>query len=229
MEGLDVDTQNAVTRTGEKSSESTGSRKQTPSVGKPSEGVVKLLIHLLQENNQDIDMVAFSEKAQEEGMSISEELQDELELPDGCETFSWEDLFELELSDYEYVGYPPRDRGGDSVTYKEGWNSSNFTGDLTGDTFTVLNGHYADEIQDAFVDDENAGEDDPQAEIAIRVANKKHYDDNFEEARKHQRFYVRSTDATHDRVLKQRLQAGDITESEYEEMTDEEDDEDEEE
>jgi hypothetical protein len=169
------------------------------------------------ESHQEIEVWAFSDDAESDGKVIPEELSEKLGLPDEIETFSWEDFFGLDLSEYEYVSYPPRNRDGDSVTYEEGYDSSNFTGDLTGETKKALNGYYADTIQEAFGSEEASAEN-PEVEIAIRTGRKSDHNDSFEESRKYQRFYVRSADTTPENVVKAQEFVGEITESEKEEL-----------
>jgi hypothetical protein len=219
MTELGFNPDDALTGKGQAESSSSGQRKMRPSVGEPHTGVVEIILSLLEDDSthQEIEVFAFQDDARDAGKVIPEEVHKELNLPDEVDTFSWGDFFGMDLSEYEYVGYPPRDREGEGVTYEEGWDLSEFTGDLTGETKTVLNGHFADEIQERFGPEE-ASADEPVVEVAIRCGRESDHDDSFEEAHKYQRFYIRETDKTPERVLKQRMKAGDISESEYEEL-----------
>jgi len=219
-EGLEVE--NLVTGTGEQTSSSGTQRKRTPSVGEPDESVVQLLLSLLddEEKGYEVEIFAFSEEAEEAGKVFSEEQKEQLGLPEDVNTMSWEDLFGLDVSDYEYVSYPKRDRGEDGVTYVDDMDSSDFTGDLTGDTKKALNGHYAEEIQQIFGSD-GASPDNPTHEVAIRCGKQSEHDDDFLKARKYQRFYVRSADTTPKNVIKARQAGGEISESEAEKLLDE--------
>lgn len=217
MDGIDIT--EAVTGTGEQKSGSSGSRTRKPKVEKPHEGVVTLLLELLSDDDsyQEIEVWGFKSDAEEDGKTVPEEVSETLDLPDEVGTFSWEDFFQLDLTEYKYVSYPPRNRDGDSVTYDDSYDSSNFTGDLTGETKKALNGHYADTIQEAFGSDDASAEN-PEVEIAIRTGRKSDHNGSFEESRKYQRFYVRSADTTPENVIKAQEFVGEITESEKEEL-----------
>jgi hypothetical protein len=220
VEGLDA-LDDAVVDHGEESTSSGGSRSRRPSVDKPPEGAARLLFDLLADDdaNEDVTLVAFADDAEEQGRMIPEGVVEAYDLPDSVTTFSWEDLLGLDLSGYEYVGYPPRDRGGESATYEEGWDTSDFTGDITGDTKDVLNGYFAEEIQERF-GVEGADEDNPSVAIAIRVPPKSKYDGDFEEQHKHQRIYIQDAATSALSVLKARRDVGHIEDSEFEKLAD---------
>jgi len=219
MEGLELG--DAITGRGEASGGSAGARTRKPSVEEPHPGAVEILLTLLGDssNHGEIEMWAFAQDARDDGKVIPDELQDALDLPEGMDTYSWEDLFQMDLSEYEYVGYPPRNRSGESVQYEEGWDSSNFTGDLTGDTKRALNGHHAADIQDRLGPD-GATANDPEVMVAIRVGRESDHNESFEEAHRFQRFYIQNTDMSGERVLKARRDVNDITDSEYEQLSD---------
>jgi hypothetical protein len=230
-EGIEVDEVNSlITGSGKDRSSSTSSRTPSPTAEEPDAGLVEFILDMLAENNGEIEVFAFARHAEENGRSIPDSIREAYGIDDDVETLSWEDIFGLDLSEYEYVGYPPRNREGDSVTYAEGWDSSDFTGDLTGDTTKVFNGHYAGLIQERFAENEEADEDNPTHELAIRVGRESDHssdsDDepfdgsDFENAHRYQRLYIRSTDHTKGRVLDSRQYVGELTESEVEEMTD---------
>ncbi len=227
MEGIDIS--EAVTRTGEEKTSSGGSRRRTPSVDKPHDGVFELLTALLsdEEAHEEIEVYAFEEDAKEDGKVIPQEVSEQLDLPEEVETFSWEDFFQLDLSDYEYVSYPKRKRGEDESGYVDDMDASLFTGDLTGDTKKALNGHYAGKIQEVF-GPEDASADNPKVEIAIRAGRKSDHGDDFLEARKYQRLYVRSADTTPENVIKARRAVGELSDEEAEELLEELEDESEE-
>lgn len=237
-EGLDP---NDLVVSGESETTSTGTQKVTPSVDKPEDSVAEFIFDLIEEYGKGFEVFAFSRHAEEAGKTVPEEWKEAYELPEYVETISWEDLFNLDLSEYEYVGYPPRDRDGDSVTYKEGFDPSVFTGDLTGETKKVLNGHFAREIQKRFAQNEDATPDNASVEVAIRKGKESDHpedseeeffgEDSYRNSSRYQRIYIRSTDNTPERVIKSRQFVGEISESEAEELiadldeTEEEDDE----
>ncbi len=224
-EGLDPDD---VVVSGESDSRSVGKQKQTPSIEKPADEVVEFIFDLIEEYGKGFEVFAFSRHAEEAGKTVPEEWKEAYDLPDYVETMSWEDFFNLDLSEYEYVGYPPRDREGDSVTYKEGFDPSVFTGDLTGETKKVLNGHFADEIQDRFASNEDASADNPEVEIAVRKASESDHpedsedeffdEDSYRNSSRYQKIYRRSTKTTPKNVIKSRQFVGEISESEAEEL-----------
>lgn len=218
VKGLDS-VKDAVVSHGTSGSSSSGSRDPTPSVEKPEQGQVDLLFDLLADDdaNEDITIHAFASDAKDDGREIPEGVVEAYDLPEGCETWSWEDLLGLDLSDYKYVGYPPRDRNDDGVTYEEGWDSSDFTGDLTGETKDILNGHFAQEIQDRF-NGPDADADSPTVALAIRVPPKSQYDGDFEEQHKYQRFYIQDAPTSGKTVLQARNRVGELSDSEYEEL-----------
>lgn len=235
-EGIDV---NELVVSGESESTSTGTRTKTISVEEPPEEVAEFIFDLIEEYGKGVEIFAFARHAEEAGQLVPDGLREAYDLPEYVETISWEDLFNLNLSSFEYVGYPPRDRSGDSVTYQEGWDSSNFTGDLTGETKKVINGYHAGLLQEKFAKNEEADADNPVVEFAIRKGRESdHPEDSedeffdgsaYENSSRYQRLYWRSTDNSTKNVLKARKEVGEITESELAELMPEEEEETEEE
>jgi len=215
-EGIEVD--DLVTGTGTQKSTSGSSRQRAPSVEKPDESVVELLFNLVdnEEIGYEIEVFAFAEDAEADGRVISAELADELGLPEAVETFSFEDFFGIDMSEYDYFGNPPRKRDDEGNTeIPEEWREMTGNGQILADAKTALNGNYVEEIQERFASDE-ASVEDPEVMVAIRIGKANKHDDDLEQ-RKPAVFYIQETDTTPKRVAKARKDVGDLTESEYEE------------
>jgi len=213
----EIDLGQAVTNEGEERSSSAGSRTRKPAIEEVDPGAAELIFQLLEQaTGNEFEVWAFDDDAEEDGKVVSEEIAEALGLPDELETFSFEDFFQVDMSEYDYFGNPPRKRDDEGNTeIPEEWREMTGNGQILADAKTALNGNYVEEIQERFASDE-ASVEDPEVMVAIRIGKANKHDDDLEQ-RKHAVFYIQETDTTPKRVAKARKDVGDLTESEYEE------------
>lgn len=216
---IEVNIDEAVTNEGEEKTYSTGERARKPQIEDLHEGVATLIFELLsQAEGQEFEVKAFADDAEEEGRVLSEELKEELELPDEVETFSFEDFFQVDMSEYDYFGNPPRERTDEGTSIPEEWSERKGNGAIINDAKNVLNGYYAGPIQERFGGEEATAEE-PDVYVAIRSGKKKNHESPLEQ-RQHAVFYVQDTDNTAKYTMEAREAVGEITESELEEWLD---------
>lgn len=213
----EIDLSAAVTNEGEERSTSGRTRVRAPAIEDVDPGVAELIFELLEQaTGNEFEVWAFDGAAEDDGKLVSDGIAEALGLPDDVETFSFEDFFEVDMSEYDYFGNPPRVRDEDGKTeIPEEWKEMTGNGAILNDAKTALNGHFAAEIQERF-GSEDATVEDPEVMVAIRIGKSNKHEDDYEQ-RQHAVFYVQETDMTPKRVAKARKDVGEITESEYEE------------
>lgn len=218
-EGIDI---GGLTHSVEEESTSEGGRDYTrkPKVDVPDESVARLLVDLLTNDDGDlvkrVEIFAFAEDARENDKVVNEAVREHYGLSDSVETLSWEDIFGVDCSEFQFVGYPPRDRSGSNTTYKDGWTLSDFSGDILGDTKTLLNGHHCDVIQSGLFGEEHDCLN-PGGIVAISSGRTSRFDDDFEKAKKFVEIRPLTTDKARETAIDNQVEAGRITESEAEE------------
>lgn len=155
---------------------------------------------------------------------IPDEIQEALELPEGMDTFTFADLFGIEMGEYDYFGNPPRGSSNDDAKdpIDEEWSDAELkgNGDLINDAKTALNGHYCQEIQDRLaIAHSDAGEDDPAVIVAITIpANSSPLVSDSEEGfdrelkrRQYVKMYVQDAKKSGKRAIEYRSESGEIS------------------
>lgn len=213
----EIDLGQAVTNQGEESTSGGSGGVRAPVIDTVDPGVAELVFQLLEQaTGNEFEVWAFDDDAESDGKVVTENIAEALGLPEDVETFSFEDFFQVDMSDYDYFGNPPRERDEEGNTeIPDDWKEMTGNGAILKDAKVALNGNYAAEIQERFGSDD-ADEDNPEVMVAIRIGKASKHEDDYEQ-RQHAVFYIQETDMTPKRVLKARKDVEDITESEYEE------------
>lgn len=214
----EIDLGEAVTNEGTEKSTGGSSVTRTPVIEEVDSGVAELIFQMLEQaTGNEFEVWAFDDDAEEDGKVVSEDIAEALGLPDEVETFSFEDFFQVDMGGFDYFGNPPRKRDEQGNTeIPDEWKDMTGNGAIINDAKTALNGLFAGEIQERFGSDD-ASLEDPEVMVAIRIGKSSNYEDDLAQ-RKHAVFYIQETEMTPKRVAKARMEAGEITESEYEEF-----------
>lgn len=200
-----------------------------PSVPEVSEDVAQLIIDAVQQKGGLIEIPAFAEDAPD----FPEEYADYYGIED-VETLSVEDLFGQSWGDYDYIGTPPvtssddlseddKEALTDEQRYKADGDEKKYVikpeyaevfadaDVLKGGTTPIskaLNGRFADEVVEAFGDD---------CKLSVGKGKTRNHDGDAVAARKYVAFWVSDSETAPVKRKKAQMQAGEITESEFEE------------
>lgn len=224
----EIELDGLATRVREQGNDTSTNNTRSVSIEEPEPGVVELVLSHLEPEEPGArlrDMVIpYGPGANVDNIpEIREEVKDVLDLPEDMDTFTFADLFQVDMSDYDYFGNSPRgnSNGEAEDPVDEQWKQADLkgNGNLINDCKTVLNGHNCQEIQERLaIDYPDADEDSPEVIIAVRILPRgdelvEDTDEGLEREkarRQYARFYVQDSDTAGKRALKYRHEVGDI-------------------
>jgi len=209
-------------RTTTSSSSSSG-----PSISEVSEDVANLIFDALEDQDGFIELSAFADSA----IDMPEQYAEYYDL-DEIETLSVEDLFGFDWGSYDYVGTPPvfnsdnleeedLDVYHDDELYKsngdmkkyvvrpdyvEAFRDAKVHGGATVAVSKALNGRFAEEVVERF------GE---ATKISVGAGKEGNHDNDRQEAQRHLAFWTSDSETAAFKREKARLEADEITESEF--------------
>ena len=209
-------------RTTTSSSSSSG-----PSIGQIPEGVANLIFDALEDQDRFIELSAFADSA----IEMPEQYAEYYGLED-IETLSVEDLFGFDWGKYDFVGTAPvfnsdnlseedldvyedeelyKDNGDMKKyvvrpEYVEAFRGTNIHGGATVAVSKILNGRFGEEVVERF------GED---TKISVGAGKEGNHDGDRQEAQKHLAFWTSDSETAAFKREQARLEADEITESEF--------------
>ena len=209
---------------------STGSSGSSgPSIPDVPEGVAQFIIDAIQQKGGLMEIPAFNDDAPD----FKEAYADHYDV-EGIDALSAEDLFGYDWSDYDYIGTPPVTNSEDltedeldQLTDDEKFKSNGdlkayvikpehaeqFRGTnvLKGGTTPIskaINGRFGDLVVEAF------GED---SKVSVGKGKKRNHDGDAADAMTHLAFWVSDSDTAPFQRKKAQKEAGEISESDFEE------------
>lgn len=227
----EIDVSEALTGSVEESSDGTTTATRSEQLGPIPQECANILLDLLEQaEGNDIHLNFSAEKAREDGKTISDEYVEAYDLPEGVETWSYEDLLifgDIETENINYYGWRPRN---DDNELKQDVSSDEFFGDNSTEVKRRFNGQFAEDISDSF--DDSAFEDGADNFVNFRVGSKSTVlpdgtnveRDDFEQ-RKHVHIYLQDTEETQadEAMLTSRNLYGDLSDEEYADLIEDED------
>lgn len=204
-----------------------------PSISEVDESVAELIFDALEDQDEFIELSAFADSA----IDMPEQYAEYYDLED-IETLSVEDLFGFSWGSYDYVGTPPvfnsdklteedldvyeddelYKKDGDMKKYVvrpdyvEAFRDAKVHGGATVAVSKALNGRFGEEVVERFGSD---------AKISVGAGKEGNHDGDRQEAQKHLAFWVSRSETADFKREKARLEADEITESEFREWAEE--------
>lgn len=211
----------------DKRTQTTSSSSSGPSISKVDENVAALIFDALEDQDGFIELSAFAESA----IDMPEQYAEYYDLDD-VETLSVEDLFGFDWGKYDYVGTAPvfnsdnleeedLDVYQDDELYKsngdmkkyvvrpdyvEDFRGTNIHGGATVAVSKALNGRFGEEVVERF------GE---ATKISVGAGKEGNHDNDRKEAQKHLAFWTSDSETAAFKREQARLEADEITESEF--------------
>lgn len=212
-----------------KSPSSSSSGSSGPTIPEIASGVAELVIDAIEDKGGRIELPAFSD----EGIDLPDEYTEYYDLED-VETLSVEDLFDQSWGSYDYIGTPPvfasenldeedLDTYEDDELYKsngdmkkyvvkpdyiEQFRDANVHKGATTPISKAINGLFAEKVIESFGDD---------AKVSVGKGKSRHHDGDESDAMKHVAFWVSRSDTADYKREKARMEADEVTESEFHE------------
>lgn len=229
---VDIDVSGMASMVESEEETTSSSRTRKPSITDVHPGAVELILSHLEpeEDGGSLNRVylPYGPGADVDSVGdIPEKVADALDLPEEMDTFTFADLFGIDMGNYDYFGNPPRgsSNGDAKDPIDEEWSNAELkgNGDLINDAKTALNGHYCQEIQDRLaINHPDANEDMPAVIVAITIPAASSplvadTEEGFErelKRRQYVKMYVQDSDTSGERALKYRNEVGDITSDE---------------